>query len=61
MPLQRGASKRVIEANTRTEIAAGKPPKQASAIAHREAGDYRKPAKTRGKTTRRKVPTRRKK
>lgn len=51
MPLQRGSSKKVIEANTKTEIRAGKPPKQASAIAHRKAGDYRKPRKapTKGK------------
>lgn len=44
MPLQRGSSKKVIEANTRTEIRAGKPPKQAAAIAYRKAGKYRKKA-----------------
>jgi hypothetical protein len=33
MPLQRGSSKKVISANIRREIAAGKPQKQAIAIA----------------------------
>lgn len=38
MPLKRGKSRRVISANIRTEIRAGKPPKQAVAIALRKAG-----------------------
>lgn len=54
MPLQRGSSKKVIEANTRTEIRAGKPPRQAAAIAYKKAGKYRAP-------TRRKTPVRKKK
>jgi hypothetical protein len=33
VPLQRGSSKKVISANIRREIAAGKPQKQAVAIA----------------------------
>lgn len=34
MPLQRGTSKRAFAANIRAEIAAGKPQKQAVAIAY---------------------------
>lgn len=45
MPLQKGTSKRIIEANTKTEIRTGKPPKQAAAIAHRKAGNAKKPVK----------------
>lgn len=33
MPLRKGSSKRVVSANIKTEMAAGKPPKQAVAIA----------------------------
>ena len=33
MPLKKGGSRKTIEANIRTEIAAGRPPKQAVAIA----------------------------
>lgn len=43
MPMERGKSKAVIERNTRRLIREGYPPRQASAIAHRKAGDYRKP------------------
>jgi hypothetical protein len=38
MPLKRGSSQKVISANIRTEIAAGRPTKQAIAIALRKAG-----------------------
>ena len=34
MPLKAGSSKKTMSANIRTEIAAGKPPKQAVAIAY---------------------------
>jgi hypothetical protein len=34
MPLKKGKSKKTISQNIRTEIAAGKPPKQAAAIAY---------------------------
>jgi hypothetical protein len=45
MPLKRGSSQKVIRQNIRTEIAHGKPAKQAVAIALRTAGV----AKKRGK------------
>ncbi len=38
MPLKSGSSKKVISANIRREIAAGKPQKQAVAIAYAKAG-----------------------
>ena len=38
MPLKPGSSKAVISSNIRTEIAAGKKPKQAVAIALHKAG-----------------------
>lgn len=34
MPLKKGTSKKVIQENIRREIEAGKPPKQAAAIAY---------------------------
>ena len=42
MPLKKGSSKKVIQQNIRTEMAAGKPPKQAVAIAYAKAGKSRK-------------------
>ena len=38
MPLKKGRSRKVIESNIKTEMAAGKPQKQAVAIAMRKAG-----------------------
>lgn len=38
MPLKSGSSKKVVSANIKTEIAAGKPQKQAVAIALNKAG-----------------------
>jgi len=37
MPLEKGKSKKTIQKNIKTEIAYGKPPKQAVAIAYSEA------------------------
>jgi hypothetical protein len=42
MPLRKGKSQKVIRANIRTELAAGKPLRQAVAIAYRVAGVRRK-------------------
>jgi hypothetical protein len=44
MPLKPGSSKKTVEKNTKTEIAAGKPPAQASAIAHSKARETKKKA-----------------
>ena len=41
MPLERGSGEATISKNIRTEVAAGKPQKQAIAIAMREAGKAR--------------------
>ena len=41
MPLETGSSRAAISHNIATEIRAGKPPKQAAAIAYREAGERR--------------------
>jgi hypothetical protein len=45
MPLKKGSFRKVISANIETEIAAGKPPKQAEAIAYSKAGSSRKAPK----------------
>ena len=45
MPLKKGSSRKTISANIRTEIAAGRPRKQAIAIALNTAGKGRKKRK----------------
>ena len=42
MPLKKGSSKKDISSNIATEIRAGKPPKQAAAIAYSVAGKSKK-------------------
>lgn len=38
MPLTKGSSRAAMQSNIKTEVAAGKPQKQAVAIAYRESG-----------------------
>lgn len=49
MPLKKGKSKQVIAENIRTEMKAGKPQRQAVAIAMHTAGKSKKGGKKHGK------------
>lgn len=48
MPLMKGRSQKAISSNIRTEMMAGKPQKQAIAIAMHVAGKSKKPMLKRG-------------
>ena len=52
MPLKKSTSKKAFQENVKTEIAAGKPPKQAVAIAYatKRSAASKKSSKTKGKT-----------
>ena len=50
MPLQPGSSRPAISSNIKTEVAAGKPPKQAVAIALSNADRYKKKMKIKKRT-----------
>lgn len=47
MPLKSGKSNKVVSSNIKTEMAAGRPQKQAVAIAMSKAGKSKKPRKKR--------------
>jgi hypothetical protein len=48
MPLKRGSSRKVVSANIETEMAAGKPQRQAVAIALSKAGKSNRKKKGKG-------------